>query len=206
MPPGESEITLLTAGTSKAGKGMVVAVFGAAFLEENGPAYRTAFTLGAEIARRGWSVASGGYGGTMAAASRGATDARGHTIGVTCETLNRAGRRTNPWVTEEIRCPTVRDRLMTLVRMSDAAVALDGGIGTLLEIAFGAVQMQTGELTPRPLLLMGKVWKESFQTFFRSAAPYVNESDQSLFGFVSSPKEAVDIIRKPFDRAAAPGG
>ncbi|MBN2084037.1 MAG: LOG family protein [Anaerolineales bacterium] len=182
----------------------VVGVFGAAFLEESHPAFQTAFTLGSEIARRGWVTASGGYGGTMAAASRGAAEAGGHTIGVTCGTLHRAGRRANPWIREEIHRPTVRARLTTLVGLADACVALDGGIGTLTEIAFGAVQIQTGELSPRPLVLMGKVWDETFQTFFRSAGPHIKAADRALFSFVSSPTEAVAIIQKHFDRLAGP--
>jgi uncharacterized protein (TIGR00730 family) len=182
--------------------GVVVAVFGAAFLPEEGTAFRTAFELGAEIALRGWSVASGGYGGTMAAVSRGAAEAGGRVIGVTCDTFSLAGRRTNPWVKEEIRCPTARERLVTLVRMADAAVALDGGIGTLSEIAFFAAQIQTGELSPRPLLLLGAVWKETFRTFFQSADNYLKESDKDLFRIISSTREAVQIIQAHMDRAA----
>jgi uncharacterized protein (TIGR00730 family) len=178
----------------------IVAVFGAAFLKKDDPAYRTALVLGADIARLGWAVASGGYGGTMAAVSRGAFEAGGHTIGVTCETLSGAGRVTNAWIREEIRCETIHELLITLVRLSDAAVALDGGIGTLAEIAFGAVEIQTGELPPRPLLLLGKVWEETFHAFLHSASPYVREADKVLFGFVSSPQAAVNILREHFDR------
>jgi len=141
----------------------------------------------------------------MAAVSRGAVEAGGHTIGVTCETLSRAGRRINPWIAEEIRCPSVHERLTALVRMADAYVALDGGIGTLAEIAFAAVQIQTGELSPRPLLLMGSVWEETFQAFFRSASPHVRESDISLFGFAVSPEKAVTVIQEHADRLAAIG-
>jgi uncharacterized protein (TIGR00730 family) len=200
MPPVEPEITSIISGSSTARSGKVVAVFGAAFLEENSPAYRAALALGTEIARRGWTTACGGYGGAMAAASRGAAKAGEHTIGVTCETLSHTGRRINPWIREEIHCPTIHDRLMRLTRMADAVVALDGGIGTLTEIVFCAVQIQTGELSPRPLLLMGSVWEETFKTFFRSASPFVRESDRGLFGFVSSPEEAVKIIGDHFER------
>ncbi len=178
----------------------IVAVFGAAFLEKDDPAYRTALVLGADIARLGWAVASGGYGGTMAAVSRGAFEAGGHTIGVTCETLSDAGRVTNAWIREEIRCETIHERLITLVRLADAAVALDGGIGTLAEIAFGAVEIQTGELSPRPLVLMGEVWEATFQAFFRSASPYVRKADQSILQFVTSPEAAVNILAEHFDR------
>jgi uncharacterized protein (TIGR00730 family) len=178
----------------------VVAVFGAAFLPEGGPAYTTARSLGSEIARCGWTVASGGYGGTMAAASRGAAEAGGHTIGVTCDTFSLTGRHTNPWVEEEIRCPTARERLLRLVRMADAAVALDGGIGTLSEFAIYATQIQTGELSPRPILILGAVWKETIQSFFHAAAGYLKDSDRALFQFVDSPGEAVRSIRAFLDR------
>jgi uncharacterized protein (TIGR00730 family) len=190
-------MTIPEAASPQPGK-KVVAVYGAAFLPQDGPAYQTARFLGAEIARCGWTLASGGYGGTMAAASRGAAEAGGYTLGVTCETLSRAGRRMNPWIREEIRRATMRERLLTLVRMADACVALDGGIGTLTEIAFSAVQIQTGELTPRPLLLCGTVWRETFHTFFRSASEYLNEADKALFTFVATPAEAVRMLQEHF--------
>jgi uncharacterized protein (TIGR00730 family) len=180
-----------------------VAVYGAALVPEDGPAYRTARLLGAEIARRGWALACGGYGGTMAAASRGAVEAGGHTIGVTCETLSRTGRRTNPWIRQEIRLPTLRERLMTLVRMADASIALDGGLGTLAEIAFCAVQIQTGELSPRPILLCGAVWRETFPAFFHSASNYLTKTDKALFQFISDPAEAVRILQDYFDSLKA---
>jgi uncharacterized protein (TIGR00725 family) len=172
----------------------VVAVFGAAFLSPESPAYRLAYALGGGIARRGWTLACGGYGGTMEAACRGAAEAGGRTIGITCDTLSRSGRRTNPWVKEEIRSPTARERLMTLVRLADAAVALDGGIGTLSEIAFFASQIQTGELSPRPLMLLGAVWQPVFQSFLRSAGNYLKDADKGIFLFVASAEEAVGVI------------
>jgi uncharacterized protein (TIGR00730 family) len=174
---------------------MIVAVFGAAFLPEDGPADTIARELGGLLAKQGWTVATGGYGGTMEAASRGAAEAGGHTIGVTCETLSRTGRRTNAWVREEIRCETIRDRLVTLVRTADAAVALDGGIGTLAELSFYWVQIQTGELSPRPLITVGSVWKETLHSFFQAADGYVKDPDRALIGFAASPPEAVRMIQ-----------
>jgi uncharacterized protein (TIGR00730 family) len=174
---------------------MVVAIFGAAFLPEDGPAYKSARELGGLLAKKGWTVATGGYGGTMEAASRGAAEAGGHTIGVVSETLSRTGRRTNAWVREEIRCESIRERLVTLVRMADAAVALDGGVGTLAEISFLWVQIQTGELSPRPLIVVGPVWKETLDAFFHSADSYVKDSDKAIIQFAASPLEAVKIIQ-----------
>jgi uncharacterized protein (TIGR00730 family) len=179
----------------------MVSVFGAAFLEPGSAAEDLARRTGAAIARRGWSAATGGYGGTMAAVSRGAAEAGGHVIGVTCDTLTRAGRMKNEWVQEEVRCPTVRDRLHTLAEIGDAYLALDGGIGTLAEIAFCWNQIQTGELAPRPIILIGAVWHASFAAFFQAAKSYLKEQEIHLLTFAASPEEAVQALSIP--RAAA---
>jgi uncharacterized protein (TIGR00730 family) len=176
---------------------MIVTVFGAAFLPAGGAAEEIARRTGEGIARRGWTVATGGYGGTMAAVSRGAAEAGGHTVGVTCEQLTAAGRRKNDWVGEEIRCATVRDRLHTLAEIGDAYIALDGGIGTLTEIAFCWNQIQVGELNPRPIVLIGTVWRESLAAFFRAAAPYIKEQEIGLLAFAASPEEALQAIHPP---------
>jgi predicted Rossmann-fold nucleotide-binding protein len=159
---------------------VIVAVFGAAVLATGCPAEEFARRTGEAIARRGWITATGGYAGTMAAASRGAAEAGGHTIGITCETLTRAGRRKNEWVREEIVCATI-----------------DGGIGTLTEISFCWNQIQMQELPPRPLVLAGAVWRTVFPAFFRAAEVYLKESDVSLLALAGSPEEAVQMIASP---------
>src|SRR3989304_4389041 len=75
---------------------------------------------------------------------RGAKEAGGHVIGITCteiETWRQA--KANPWVIEERSYPTLRERLYALIDDCDAAMALPGGIGTLAEIASMWSQMQT---------------------------------------------------------------
>jgi uncharacterized protein (TIGR00730 family) len=173
---------------------IVVAVFGAAFLEKDGAAYSAARALGQEIARHGWVVASGGYGGAMEAVSRGAAENNGPTIGVTCESLNRIGRRKNVWIREEILRPTARERLFTLVDLAQAMIALDGGIGTLTEIAFCWNQIQVGEIPPRPLILVGTLWRDTFLAFLQTAQDYLKDADRSLLQFTSTTEEAVRII------------
>jgi uncharacterized protein (TIGR00730 family) len=173
---------------------MNVAIFGAAFLADGSTGQAEALRLGECIAHHGWTTVTGGYGGAMAAASRGAAEAGGHTIGVTCETLARAGRRKNEWVREEIRCATVRDRLCKLVEIADAYIALDGGIGTLTEIAYCWNQMQVGELKPRPVVLLGTVWQASFYAFFRAAGTYLKEEEKTMLQFATSVDEAVEQL------------
>ena len=111
----------------------VVAVFGASSPREGTATYAEARELGALLAQSGYIVATGGYRGVMEASSRGASEAGGHVIGVTCERIEALvpGLRPNRWVAEEIRFRDLRERLSHLVIESQAAIAMPGGIGTL---------------------------------------------------------------------------
>ena len=78
----------------------IVTVFGSGLPKPGDAHYTEARALGAELARRGFVVCTGGYGGVMEAVSRGAKEAGGRTIGVTAAVFSA---RANTWVDEEIR-------------------------------------------------------------------------------------------------------
>ena len=83
---------------------MNISVFGGSKPKEGETAYSEAMELGKLLAQRGHTVLTGGYIGTMEAVSRGASEAGGHVIGVTCEDIEDwRGVRPNQWVKEEIR-------------------------------------------------------------------------------------------------------
>lgn len=71
---------------------MNIAVFGGSQPKEGDPAYAEAYELGSLLAQAGHTVLTGGYIGTMEAVSRGAAEAGGHVIGVTCEEIERCVR------------------------------------------------------------------------------------------------------------------
>jgi uncharacterized protein (TIGR00725 family) len=94
---------------------------------------RAAEDVGAALAQAGLIVVTGGLGGVMEAACRGARSRRGRTIGL-LPGLDRS--EANGWV--EIALPTGLGELRNglIVRSADAVVAVGGGAGTLSEIAF----------------------------------------------------------------------
>ncbi|MBW2040136.1 MAG: TIGR00725 family protein [Deltaproteobacteria bacterium] len=94
--------------------------------------YEIAREVGGEIARRGFSLVCGGLGGVMEAACRGAKEAGGTTIGI-LPTSNRMDA--NPYVDLVIPTGLGHARNILVVQASDALVAIDGGAGTLSEIA-----------------------------------------------------------------------
>src|SRR5512139_4158189 len=107
---------------------MKVSVFGGSQPKEGDAAYAEALELGRLLAERGHTVLTGGYIGVMEAVSRGAHEAGGHVIGVTCADIERwRPRAANQWVMEEIRKESLIERLHALIHESDAAFALPGG-------------------------------------------------------------------------------
>jgi hypothetical protein len=89
--------------------------------------------VGARLVDLGATVVTGGLGGVMEAASRGAKSRRGLTIGL-LPGLDRA--EANGWVDVAIATGLGEIRNALIVRTSDALVAVGGGVGTLSEIGF----------------------------------------------------------------------
>jgi uncharacterized protein (TIGR00730 family) len=175
---------------------MRVTVFGGSKPMPGESAYQDALRLGKLLGHEGYTVLTGGYMGTMEAVSRGAAEAGGHVIGVTCDEIE-AWRPVAPnhWIMEEMRYPTLRQRLHALIEYCQAAIALPGGIGTLAEIAVMWSQMQTGVIKRCPLVLVGLGWKEMFQTFYVSLGDYVAVTDRQLVSLVVDIDAAFDSLQ-----------
>ena len=171
----------------------IIAVFGSSAPSVGSQAYEDAWNVGRLLAEAGFAVATGGYSGTMSAVSHGAAEAGGHVIGVTSAQIEHfRSLGANQWVTEEIRFESLRDRLLHLVTLNDGMIALPGGIGTLSEMALAWSFLQVGEISPRPLVLLGDVWRRSIQTF--SQPEYVHERHLALLQLADTPEAAVAYI------------
>jgi uncharacterized protein (TIGR00725 family) len=107
-----------------------VAVVGAA--EPDPGLAEQAYRVGALVARAGAVVVTGGLGGVMEAASRGAAEAGGLAVGLLPGGDRRAA---NPWVGLALPTGLGEARNVLVVRAADAVVAVGGGYGTLSEVA-----------------------------------------------------------------------
>ncbi len=136
----------------------IVTVFGSSHADPLDKLYQTALDLGRTIAELGLTLCNGGYGGTMTAAARGAVEAGGHTIGVTCTRFGRGGA--NPYIRQEIPTFDLFQRLNTLTRLGRAYVVLPGGTGTLVELALTWELLNKKLLSgDRPLIVLGDTWQ-----------------------------------------------
>ena len=174
---------------------MRVSVFGGSQPKEGDAAYEEARLLGELLAQRGHVVLNGGYIGTMEAVSRGASEAGGHVIGVTCEDIeNWRSVGVNRWVKEEIRRKTLNERLQVLIEECDAAIALPGGPGTLTEIALTWNLMIVESLHRRPLILVGDGWQSVFGQVFEKLGTYTSENQRNLLQFAPDIRTAVNKL------------
>jgi uncharacterized protein (TIGR00730 family) len=176
---------------------MKVSVFGGSQPKEGSAAYEEARKLGELLAKNGHTVLTGGYIGTMEAVSRGAAEAGGHVIGVTCEEIEKWRKvGANRWVKEELREKTLIERLQTLINESDAAIALPGGPGTLAEIAVTWNLMIVESRHRSPLILVGMGWQSTFDQFFHALETYSPVSQRDLLQFAPDVETAVKFIEK----------
>ncbi|MGI8556196.1 MAG: LOG family protein, partial [Pyrinomonadaceae bacterium] len=71
-------------------------------------------------------------------------------------------------------------------------VALRGGMGTVTEISLVWNKLQTGVIDPRPLVLLGKCWKEVVKCWQENLV--VSEKDVSILNFAATAEEACRLI------------
>jgi uncharacterized protein (TIGR00725 family) len=169
----------------------MVAVFGSSDPRDGEAEYELARTVGRKLAELGCTVVNGGYGGTMEASARGAKEAGGTTVGVTCSIWRG---RANRYIDRCVQTADLWERVATLLKMGTAGcVALPGATGTLLELA-AAWELTCKRLCPRrPVVCVGAFWRPLVATM-AAARPgceaFVSVIDEAaeLERFFASPK------------------
>jgi uncharacterized protein (TIGR00730 family) len=178
-----------------------VTLFGSSLPGEHSAAYAEARRLGGLLAERGLVVCNGGYSGLMEATSRGAREAGGHTIGVTCSIWPSPPNR---WVAEEVRTSSFSERIMTLIERGDAYIVLPGGTGTLAELALTWEMMNKSTLSKtvggrKPLLVMEPYWRPVIDCLNQEptlASPTADRHSaaMNLITLVSNAEQAADNL------------
>lgn len=134
-----------------------ITIFGSAIPKEDEEQYKFAYQLGTALAKNGFNICTGGYKGTMEAASKGAYDNAGFVYGVTVDLWNK---KPNPYITVEIREEKLFERIKKLIELGDAYVILQGGTGTLLEFAAVWEYANKKLQSEKPIICHSQMWKQ----------------------------------------------
>lgn len=134
-----------------------ITIFGSAVPKQGDEQYINAEKLGELLALKGFNICSGGNLGIMEAVSKGAVNHGAKAIGVT---LSYGGFTPNKFLTEEIQCSSLFERITKLIEYGDAYVVLQGGTGTLLELAAVWELMNKNMLKIKPVACHSNMWRD----------------------------------------------
>lgn len=181
-----------------------VTVFGSARTTEGETDYINARELGKRISNElGYVITTGGAGGIMAAANRGAFDAGGKSLGLTIQ-LPRE-QTTNHFINEQVDFKYFFTRKVCLSFSAETYVYFPGGFGTMDELFEILTLVQTKKIPPVPVILFGKEYWTKFDKFIREvllANNKIDESDLELYKITDSIDEVLEIIKKAPIRTA----
>ena len=170
-----------------------VTVFGSARFAEDHRYYALAREVGAELARAGYAVMTGGGSGIMEAANRGARDAGGLSIG--CNIVLPREQKPNPYLDRFIQLDHFFVRKVMLVKYSSAFVVMPGGFGTLDEAFEIATLMQTDKIEHFPLIAVGGAFWDDLVDFARDTLIKEGTLSPEEARFIHLADTAADVVR-----------
>jgi uncharacterized protein (TIGR00730 family) len=176
--------------------GPCVTVFGSARFPQDHPYYALARTVGARLARMGFTVMTGGGPGIMEAANRGAKEAGGRSVG--CNIVLPEEQMINAYLDRWVTFRYFFVRKVMLVKYSYAFVVMPGGFGTMDELFEAMVLIQTGKIESFPVVLLGRDYWQPLVDFLKEMVRVgtIGTKDTNLLLFTDSVDEAMAHIEK----------
>lgn len=173
-----------------------VTIFGSARLPQDNKYCEMASELGALLAKNGHAVITGGGPGIMEAASRGAFEIGGRTVGLNI-TLSHE-QFPNPYLSECYTFEYFFARKVSLAMAAKVFVFFPGGFGTMDEISEILCLMQENKMPKMPVFLVGTDYWSSFDAVIRKMIELglVKEEDAKIFEITDDLQKVVDAANK----------
>ncbi len=187
-----------------------VSIFGSARARKGDRYYQDAVNIAEALSNAGFSIITGGGGGIMEAANRGAKKGSGDSIGLNIRLPEE--QAPNKYADTVIHFNYFFARKVMFVKYACAFVALPGGFGTLDEVFEALTLKQTGKIHDFPVILFGKdYWKGLLRWIEQQALRerMVSRRDLSLLELTDDVDEVVLLIEQHYarrKRARGPSG
>ena len=181
--------------------GRAVTVFGSARTPPDHPDYALVREVGACLGHAGYAIITGGGGGLMEAANRGARDAGALSVGCNIE-LPRE-QALNPYVDIALRFGHFFARKVMFVRYASAFVIAPGGYGTLDELFESLTLIQTATIRHFPVILLGEGEWDGLLAWLRERAladHRIDPEDLAALHLVGQPAEVCEIVDAAYRR------
>jgi uncharacterized protein (TIGR00730 family) len=185
-------------------KAPAVALFGSARVMEDSPPYRAAREVGRKFGEAGWSVVTGGGGGVMEGANRGAQEGGGQSVGFNIELPHE--QHPNRYLDLSHTFDHFYARKVCFVRPSEGFVIFPGGFGTLDELYESLTLIQTGKIRQFPVVLFDSdYWGEMIEWIKIEllADGMISADDIELLHVTDDTDEAVQLVLDCYERRCA---
>lgn len=175
-----------------------VTVFGSARFIEDNPYYKKAREVSGMLAEESFTVVTGGGGGIMEAANRGAYEAGGHSVGFNIKLPHE--QRLNAYTTESMPFRYFFARKVIMVYAASALICFPGGFGTLDELFEVITLIQTGKMPPVPVILVGVDFWSPLDQFIKDKMLHglgtISHGDEELYTITDNVAKIKDIVEK----------
>lgn len=173
-----------------------VTVFGSARLPQDNKYCLMAAELGELLAKNGHAVVSGGGPGIMEAASRGAYEIGGRTVGFNIKLSHE--QFPNPYLSECFTFEYFFARKVSLALAAKVFVFFPGGFGTMDELSEILCLMQENKMPRMPVFLIGTDYWSAFDSVIRKMVEngLISAEDDQIFKITDDVSEVVDAANK----------
>ena len=178
---------------SKAGP--CVTIFGSARTKKDDTYYGLAEQVARVAVKNGYGVITGGGGGIMEAANKGAYEAQGNSIGLNIQLPFE--QVANRYVKTLLSFRHFFCRKVMFLKYTSAVIVLPGGYGTMDELFEALTLIQTQKSSNLPLVLMGTEYWRGLIDWLRKltlAKNYISPEDMAMINATDDPEEAISII------------
>jgi uncharacterized protein (TIGR00730 family) len=187
--------------------GPAVTIFGSARTVPTDPYYPMAEETAFKLGQAGFAVITGGGGGVMEAANKGATRAGATSIGLNIELPQE--QVPNPYQNMSLHFRYFFCRKVMFLKYAHGFLVFPGGYGTLDEFSESLVLIQTLKQASFPVILMGSEFWQGLVDWIRGKVldehGYISPTDLKVFTVADDPDTAVQIIQE-FRKAQGQSG
>ena len=174
-----------------------VSIFGSARCKKNDPLYDKTLKLSKAIAKNGFNIITGGGGGVMEAANKGAKEAGVKSVGINIELPFE--QKPNPYSNVRLSYRYFFVRKVMLVKYAVAYIIMPGGYGTLDECFEAMTLIQTKKVKPFPVILVGSsYWKGLIEWINQTllSENKISKEDLNIFRVMDDPEEIAEYIKR----------
>ncbi|MFW6429007.1 MAG: TIGR00730 family Rossman fold protein, partial [Desulfosalsimonas sp.] len=181
--------------------GPAVSIFGSARMTEDNPYYQKAAEIAGMFARNGYAVITGGGGGVMEAANKGAAEEGGTSVGLNI--ILPMEQTPNQYANVRLEFRYFFVRKFMFVKYAHAYIIMPGGFGTLDELFEAVTLIQTDRIKPLPVILFGKDYWAGLVDWIKSRMVenrMISARDMDIIHLTENPEEILQIVRQASGR------